>query len=99
MKRMHAAGIGAVKIILDALRSEGLKDREMIDMLFEIQRSDISIPVDVFRDRRLGPLEAMTIYLKDSKSLTYHDIAVLLKRDDRTIWSTYKKAKRKVGKR
>ena len=38
-------------------------------------------------------------YLKDKLNLTYHEIAVLLNRDDRTIWTCYNiaKKKRKIG--
>ena len=35
-------------------------------------------------------------FIKDEKQLTFHQIAVLLKRDDRTIWTTYQKAKNKL---
>ena len=55
----------------------------------------ISFPSSVFKDRSLSVLEALSEYLKDKKRLTYHEIAQLLNRDDRTIWTCYKRAKRK----
>ena len=58
-------------------------------------KSSISIPSSIFKDRSLSVLEAITEYLKDKKSLTYHEIAVLLNRDDRTIWTCYQRAKKK----
>jgi hypothetical protein len=57
----------------------------------------ISFPSKIFKDRSLSVLEALTEYLKDSRSLTYHEIAVLLNRDDRTIWACYNRAKGKRG--
>src|SRR6185437_12475709 len=40
-------------------------------------------------------LEALSIYLKDNLHMNYHSIAEALERDDRTIWTSYNKAKKK----
>ena len=53
------------------------------------------MPSSVFFDRDLAPLESIAEYLKEEKSLTYHEIAVLVGRDDRTIWTCYNRAKKK----
>ncbi len=55
----------------------------------------IKVPAYLFRDRRVAVLEALVEYLKDVKGLSYHEIAVLLNRDDRTIWTVYDRAKKK----
>jgi hypothetical protein len=55
----------------------------------------IPIPSSIFRDRNVKVLEAMVEYMKDELGLTYHDIAKLLNRDDRTIWTVYSRAKKK----
>jgi hypothetical protein len=55
--------------------------------------SSVSIPSYVFRDRTLKPLEAICEYLKEHEGLTIHQIAKLLNRDDRTIWTVYHRAK------
>lgn len=52
----------------------------------------ILIPTSIFTDRTLKVLEALVEYLKESKQLTYHQIAALLNRDDRTIWTVYHRA-------
>lgn len=52
-----------------------------------------SIPTSVFRDRTLKPLEAVVEYLHDHQKLTLHQIAKLLNRDDRTIWTVLNRAK------
>ena len=54
-----------------------------------------SIPTAIFRDRTLKPLEAVVEYLREHDKLTLHQIARLLNRDDRTIWTVYNRAKRK----
>jgi len=57
--------------------------------------SPYSIPVSILQDRNLSVLENVASYLKDTFGLTYHKIAVLLNRDDRTIWTVYQRAKKK----
>lgn len=58
----------------------------------------VNIPSFIFKDRSLAALEAVVVYLKDSQGLTYSQIARLLNRDDRTIWTTYQRAKKKIDK-
>lgn len=55
----------------------------------------VLIPSSIFTDRTLKPLEAITEFLKDHHSLTFHEIAQLLSRNDRTIWTAYHRAKKK----
>jgi hypothetical protein len=55
----------------------------------------LALPTSIFRDRDLSVLEAIVEYLKDKKNLRYSEIAQLLNRDDRTIWTSYKRAKQK----
>ncbi|MBW2964776.1 sigma-70 region 4 domain-containing protein [Candidatus Woesearchaeota archaeon] len=57
----------------------------------------VAIPSSVFQDRNLAPLEAITLYLKDEKGMSYHEIAILLNRNDRTIWTCYHRAKKKTA--
>lgn len=56
---------------------------------------EIIIPVYLFRDRSVAVLEVLVEYLKDVKGLSFHEIAVLLNRDDRTIWTVYNRVKKK----
>ncbi len=58
------------------------------------RKSRFSIPVSVIADRRLSVLEAIVSYLK-SFNLTYHEIALVLKRDERNIWTLHNRAKKK----
>jgi len=62
-------------------------------LVFKFSRYDI--PVRIFRDKKLSVLEAIVVFLKDEFRLSYHEIAVLLKRDDRTIWTVYDRAGKK----
>ena len=56
------------------------------------------IPVSILKDRNLSVLENIVSYLKDTFGLAYHKIAVLLNRNDRTIWTVYQRARKKHGK-
>jgi hypothetical protein len=58
----------------------------------------VSIPSVIFRDRSLKVLEILVEYLKEHQNMTYHEIAVLLNRDDRTVWTVYNRAKKKRAK-
>lgn len=57
--------------------------------------SPYSIPVKILQNRNLSVLENIVSYLKDTFGLAYHKIAVLLNRDDRTIWTVYQRAGKK----
>lgn len=59
------------------------------------KKRKVDIPVEVLQDRSVSVLEAITEYLKDKKHMTYHEIADMLNRDDRTIWTCYYRAKKK----
>jgi len=53
------------------------------------------IPVTILQDRNISVLENVVSYLKDTFGLSYHKIALLLNRDDRTIWTVYQRAIKK----
>ena len=53
------------------------------------------IPVSVFQDRKVSALEAIVFYLVEVKKLTKHQIANLINRDYRTIWTVYSRANKK----
>ena len=63
---------------------------------FVTKGSGYLIPVSVFSASSLSPMEAVVVYLKDEFSLSYHKVAMLLKRDDRTIWTVYNRARKKL---
>ncbi len=61
---------------------------------FVIKKVRFWIPISIFSEK-LSALESLVVYLKDEFSLRYHEIAILLKRDDRTIWTVYQRARKK----
>lgn len=67
------------------------------DKPLKLEQTSESIPLEVLRDRSLAPLEAISKFLKETRNMTYHQIAELVNRDDRTIWTCYNRAKKKLG--
>ncbi len=62
------------------------------------KESDRMIPTEIFKDRTLSVLEAIVEYLKEQNGLSYHKIAEMLNRNDRTVWTCYHRAKQKRKK-
>ena len=60
-----------------------------------VVKESILIPISVLRNLNFTLLENIILFLKENIKLSYHEIAVLLQRDDRTIWTVYQRAKKK----
>ena len=69
--------------------------KKKLPVLFIINKSEYYLPISIFKERKLSVLETIAVYLKDSQNLTLHQIAVLLNRNDRTIWTVYNRGKKK----
>ena len=69
--------------------------KKKLEQRFIEEISPYSIPISILKDRKLSVLENIASYLKDTFGLTYHKIALLLNRNDRTIWTVYQRAKKK----
>ena len=63
------------------------------------KRTSYNIPSIILRDRTVSGQEAIIEFLKEKKSLTYHEIGVLLNRDERNIRNVYLNAKEKRKKK
>ena len=62
---------------------------------FKIKETGIMIPISIFKNAKLTTLEAIILYLK-GKGLKFSEIAELLERDQRNIWTIYSRAKKKI---
>ena len=63
----------------------------------KVESSQYFIPISIFQNK-LGALENIVLYLKDEAGLSYHKIGEILERNDRTIWTMYKRATEKNEK-
>jgi len=55
----------------------------------------VQIPLSIFRNRKLSILEALVHFLRNL-DMKYSEIARLLNKDQRTIWTVYSRAKNKL---
>ncbi len=60
----------------------------------QVTDMDIYIPLRLLQDRKHTIFEHIVLYFRDVKKMRYHDIAVLVHRNDRTIWTTYHRVKK-----
>jgi len=86
--------------LLDILRTliqqikekRGLTKDELLGLLEE---EGTTVPLYVF-STPLGPLEALVKFLKEERNLKFSEIASILGRDNRSIWSSYRHAIAKI---
>ena len=71
----------------------------MVEEYYSEENSKIFVPLTIFEDRRLSVLEVLVEYLKEKRHLTFHQIALMTNRDDRTVWTCYNRAKKKRGRK
>tara|TARA_Y100000310_G_scaffold291208_1_gene318997 strand:+ start:7539 stop:8072 length:534 start_codon:yes stop_codon:yes gene_type:complete len=69
--------------------------RKKLTKSLKIVPSEFHVPLSILKDSRLTILEAVVTYFKEEQDLNFHKIAVILNRDDRTIWTIYQRAKKK----
>ena len=55
-------------------------------------KSSYYVPISIFSNLKLSILETIVKHMKENQNLSYHNIAILLRRDDRTIWTVYNRA-------
>jgi len=75
-------------------RKFDLSADELIE-LFKEEEKEMSLPISIFT-KETGMLESASLYLKDELKLSFNEISRLLKRDYKTIWTSYNMAKKKM---
>jgi len=65
---------------------------------FFLDSSSCHIPVNVLFDRKLSVLESIVSFLKEDYNLRYSQIAGLINRDQRTVWTVYSRSRKKKEK-
>ena len=64
---------------------------------YGVVKSAYAIPAEVLSDKTLTVSEHVVKTLKDNYNLTYSEVATLIKRDDRTVWTLYHRALERVA--
>jgi len=90
----------ALNFLVNYLEQEkGFSSDEIIRLVAkEKEPKAIEIPVGIF-NKKLSSLETIVKYLKENLDLKYSEIAKLLNRNDRTIWTTYSNSRKKFSKK
>ncbi|MFH1641539.1 MAG: hypothetical protein ABIC04_01435 [Nanoarchaeota archaeon] len=83
--------------VYSILKKNDISFTKLIDLVKRKREEEVvlKVPSSIFRERKLGILEALTKYLKEEIKMSYHDMATHLNRDDRVIWTTYNNGKKK----
>ncbi len=84
-----------LKTFITHLKEEHKFTAEQISTLFGKRVRKDLLPISIFNNRELSCLETIVKYLKEEVKLRFHEIALLLNRNDRTIWTTYNNAIKK----
>lgn len=79
------------KIINNLMKAMQKEYRLSRRQLMKNIETEHKIPVALF-SRELGGLEAVTKYMKENLNMRYKEIADTLSRDERTIWTAYRKS-------
>jgi len=62
---------------------------------FQVHPSELLIPIEIFQDRDYPILEKLVVYLKDEQKIPVKQICEMLDKSKSTIWTVYKRARRK----
>ena len=82
--------------LVQVLKDQGMGPDELLGMYQGEDAKDLSIvPVGIFAGQ-LSPSEALCKYMRENLALYYKEIADLLKRDERSIWTSCNRAKEKM---
>ena len=81
--------------VLSNVKKKYILTEEEVKEIIEKREGEIVLPISIF-NKKLGMLEASSLYLKDKLNLSFKEIAQLLKRNYKTIWTSYNKAKKKL---
>lgn len=99
MKENLYFGSGKIAKLLNrnisTISSTYIKARKKLASEFAIGESKYFIPVDEISSRKFSVLESIAKFLKEKCNLSNKEIAKLLKRDTRTIWTVYSRAMKK----
>ena len=87
--------LNLLKQISSRLKTEhNYFDEHLLEAYSEKEKG-IMIPVSIFSSK-LCPSETLTKYLKEEHDLNYHEISVLINRNERGIWANYQRAIKKI---
>mgnify|MGYP000507102108 CR=1 FL=1 len=85
------------QLLLQLHTNQDFKLDHLLNIFNEVKQ-EYSIPLSIF-SHHLHPAEALCKYLKEKEGLNNQEIAVLLNRHQKSVWSTYQRARQKMRKK
>ena len=76
-------------------RKYSLTPKQIIELIENVE-TKLSIPLRIFQNRNLGIFETIVKFLHENHEFSFAQISKTLNRDNRTVWSTYHNANKKV---
>lgn len=99
MKENLRLGSGEIAKLLkrdiSTVSSTYIKSKKKMPSEFSVSHSKYFIPLSALSNRNYSILESIVKFLKKNLSLSNNEIARLLNRDNRTIWTVYSRAVKK----
>jgi len=84
-----------VNEMVDRLRKKfNYSNQEVLNLLQE----ELLVPVEVFSSG-LAPAEALTKFLKEECDKNFHEISLLINRNEKSVWQNYNRAMKKMPSR
>ena len=88
--------LNVVNEMMDRLRQKyNYSNQEVLNLL---QKEELLVPVEVFSSG-LAPAEALTKFLKEECDKNFHEISILIDRNEKGIWQNYNRAIKKMPSR
>ena len=84
-----------LKQLLQQLQKNNNLQLPELIQLFQEAKQEQLIPLSIFSST-LYPAEALCKYLHEQEHLSYHEIAVVLKRNERSVWASCQRARKKL---
>jgi hypothetical protein len=84
-----------LRLALSELKEKYNLGFDELKVLLGEKPKGLVLPLSIFYNKRLSALEIICKYLKEDLNLNFSQIASLLKRNPRTVWSTYHNSTRK----
>jgi len=82
------------RLLVEEIRKDyRISKKEIVEIIG--LKEKLTIPTTIFSSK-LGALESVVKYMKENLSFSYSEIAKLLKRNEKTIWTAYNKARKKM---
>ena len=73
----------------------GYSDEQIYEVFVKGKEKALLIPISIF-STDLAPSEALIKYLKETQEISYHEISVLINRNERSVWASYQRAIKKI---